>query len=71
MGKKLPESGTTPDPQSEATRNALAQHRETIDLRTELQRAALRLSELGHMKAGADVLRAAVRLTRTKPGRHA
>jgi hypothetical protein len=63
----------TDPPTESATAQALAiaAHSETLEIRTALQRHALRLAELGHMKTGGDVLRAAVRLTRVKPGTHA
>ncbi len=49
----------------------IREHKETRDIGVALQRAALRLAELGHVKAASEVLRAAVRLGRVKPGQKA
>lgn len=69
MNRKASTAATAEAPaQSESTGAAIAAHHETRELGVALQRAALRLAELGHMKAGGEVLRAAVRLSRVRPG---
>lgn len=47
----------------------LLRHEERKAIGVELQRAALRLNELGCMAASARVLDAAMRLAKLKPGR--